>query len=123
MLLLEGVEQKYLDLLAPRYNINRIAGGTPDNTGRILSSEHKAKLSAANTGSNNAMYGMGHLLSGSKNHLSMVVVVQDILGNTIAIFPTQRTAAKWLETDQPYVHRLIKRGNVFRGKYIVTAPT
>jgi hypothetical protein len=77
-------------------------------------------MSAAKQGKSNPMYGKGYLTSGSKNHMSIAVIVQDILGNTISIFPTQRAAAEWLGTDQPCVCRLIKRENVFRGKYLVT---
>ena len=81
--------------------------------GRKLSSETKVAMSAAVSGINNPIYGKGHLISGSNNHISVVEIVNDIFGNTIAIFPAQSAAAKWLGTTQPYVHRLLKSGKVF----------
>jgi len=101
------LEQKYLDSIKPRYNISPTAGSP---LGVKHTAETKAKLSKAQQLVDRT--GMNH------PH-AVAVVILDLQGNTVAEFPTQIAAAKWLGVSRPTISHAIKREYTIKKNYRV----
>jgi group I intron endonuclease len=128
-----------------RYNFLPTAGSS---LGYKHTEEALAKLSEANSGANNPMYGKTHTpetraqMSGANNHMygkvpasafesgalnpmygkvaanAMTINVYDIDNVLVHSFPSQVAAAEWLGVNQSTVSRHIKSGKVYNNLYI-----
>jgi hypothetical protein len=101
------MEQKYLDSLKPRYNLSPTAGSP---RGVKHTEETKAKLSRSRRLVDRT--GMIH-------PRAVAVVILDLQGNTVAEFPTQIAAAKWLGVSRPTISQAIKREYTIKKNYRV----
>jgi len=133
--LLLAIEQKYLDLLNPRYNISTVAGAPM--AGLQHSEETRAKMSDAKrgennpnygkdfTGENNPFYGKTHSEE-SKARItsanSKAVYLYSLDNELLNVFSNQSQAATFLGIGQQYVSKLIKSGKVYKGKFVLKGP-
>lgn len=133
-------EQYYIDLLAPEYNILKIAGSS---LGFIHSDEAKAKMSAAKSGAKHHFFGKKHteehiarirastsasLLGRSPSEetrkkmvesLGTPVKVTDTETGITTIYPSKRQVARELNTSLDTVRRYIVSNKPFKGKYLI----
>src|SRR3954468_6148263 len=99
--------------------------------GKTHTPETRAKLSEANSGANNPMYGKSGALnpmygkSGALNPMygivpanAMTINVYDIDNVLVRSFTSQVAAAEWLGVNQSTVSRHIKSGKVYNNLYI-----
>ncbi|RUS25909.1 hypothetical protein BC938DRAFT_471477, partial [Jimgerdemannia flammicorona] len=104
------LEQLALDFIKPAYNFLKIAGTSLGAVRAPFSSEHRAKISAANsrrTGYNNPMYGLV-----AANAIGVSVFTVDLV--LVQSFASRDAAAAWLGVSDITVLRYIRSGKVFR---------
>jgi len=112
------LEQLALDFIKgpAAYNILKFAGTSLGVIRAPFSSEHRAKLGAANsrrTGVNNPMHGQ---VAANAVGVSIYTVDLELVHN----FASRDAAADWLAVSDSTILRYIRSGKVFRGKYIIT---
>jgi group I intron endonuclease len=145
-LLLLILEQKYLDLLKPNYNINPLA---ESRLGSKHNEETKELMKKINTGDKNPFYGKKHSIefkefmkmrmSGSENPMAGKLVtelVKQAIKDTqsqrvylynsetkelIKVYSSQTELIKELHVSPKTVIKYLKSGEVWRDKYIVSS--
>jgi len=123
-------EQHYLDILFSlpkelRYNFSPVAGAPI--AGRTHSDETRAKMSEAQTGANNSMYGKvpanafqsgaNHPMYGKLPANAMTIHIYSLDNVLVQTFSTMTVAAKFLNTSTVQVHRYVRTGKVWNDKY------
>ena len=131
-------EQKFINLLKPEYNILQIAGSLlgfkhSEKTlnqlrGRNLSEEHVAKLSAANKGKNNPMFGrtgenhpkFGKARPAGAGSPSQQIEVTDLEEKTTTTYNSISEAARALNIYPTIIVRYFTRNQKkpYKGRYI-----
>lgn len=146
-LLLILLEQKYLDLFKPNYNINPTAGKS--RLGAKHSEETKELIKLANLGKNNPFYGkthsdeykefLKHKMSGINNHMygkSITEFVKQVIKDTqskpvylydsdtkelISVFSSQKELIEEFNVSPKTVIKYLKSGKIWRDKYIISS--
>jgi group I intron endonuclease len=136
------LEQEHINLLNPSYNILKIAGSP---LGEIRSEKTRAKMSVANKGKNNPMFGKTlsavtrakisaslkgiprperpevtrAKISASQPH-SRKIEVLDIETNVTTTYPTIRAAARALNINQSSITKYFsrKQKKPYKGRYV-----
>ena len=108
------MEQKHLDWLfslpeSLRYNFLSTAGSS---LGYIHSEETRAKISEANSGANNPMYGK------VPTHAMTINVYSEVDNQLVRSFSSQVAVAEWLGVSRGTVQNYIKSGKVWNNLYI-----
>jgi len=122
--LLLAMEQHYLDLLSPRYNILKVAGSP---LGSKMSAEAKAKISAARKATTLSPDHRDKFAgTGAKNHRfgktapnAVKVYIYSLDDQLIKEFPSLKTAAEWFGVSTMSIHNYLKSGKQFKGEYIL----
>jgi group I intron endonuclease len=127
------LEQKYLDLLQPSYNILKIAGSS---LGFKHSDESRAQMSALNKGKNNPMFGktrskvtrakmsasqMGNT-NGQNHPNSIKIEVTDLELNTKTTFGSISEAARALNITHCVISTYFRRNQIkpYKKRYVFT---
>jgi group I intron endonuclease len=125
-------ENFYISVISPTMNILQVAGSS---LGFKHSEETKAKISLANTGEKNSMFGI--YLTGEKNSMfgkthsietldkmsiakGTAIYVYDTQGSLVYTFSSARKAAEFFDCSYPTILKFAKNGLFFKKEWILS---